>query len=702
MHLLLLMAILLLAGAANIGAPVDAVAGDKIPVIITFAAPTGIPIASPNERRSRRQQVALTLKRRAAASRSPMLDQLRGKGITPSRDLWIVNGVVAEIPAEMLDEIAAIPGVTGIHHDIEFDLPEISFNDVTDSEWNITAVRVPELWSLGLSGRGVVVANMDSGVDLSHSDLSANWRGGRNSWFDPFGEHPHTPFDPSGHGTQTMGIIAGGNDSGTAIGVAPAASWIAVRVFNNAGKSSTSAILAGFQWLLDPDGDPDTDDAPDVVNCSWGFEDSPGTCDPLFRLAVRNLGEAGISVIFSAGNGGPEPSTSLSPANYGESFAVGSVNRSKRVSTFSSRGPSACNGAPYPNIVAPGESVRTAHPVALGSYRIVSGTSFAAPHVAGTIALLLEAFPGTPPHLLAGILENTAEDLLSEGPDHDSGFGLLNALAAYQALAGLPHLAIQEPSTAQQDRLFAFGSVPPGDSTEGDFLFVNAGGGILRIFSVTMEDNAPPFSISNDTCSGAALVTGERCTISVRFAPSAIGSFAGRLSVHSDAESDEFLLRLTGIGNFPPPQPIPLQPADGAIFNDNAVTFEWLLHPDPDGDRVSDHLILSKFDDFPLDATIMHPLSAAGVAGGGGVAAVLLCGGAWIARRRPAIRLAIMAGAALLLLVHCGNGDGGTDPSHKVYAVAGLERHTTYYWKIIAADQHGAIAESPVRSFTIR
>ena len=142
---------------------------------------------------------------------------------------------------------------------------------------------------------------MDSGVELSHPDLIDKWRGGTNSWFDPYQQNEQ-PTDIVGHGTQALGIILGGDESGYQIGMAPEAKWIAAKIFDNANESTLSAIHESFQWILDPDGDPLTDDAPDLVNNSWGFSTTINQCFQEFSEDIQLLREAGIGVVFSAGN----------------------------------------------------------------------------------------------------------------------------------------------------------------------------------------------------------------------------------------------------------------------------------------------------------------------------------------------------------------------------------------------------------------
>ena len=351
---------------------------------------------------SLRTEIITTLKIKADLTQKDLQTYLISRAATNLLPLWIINALAATVRADVIPELARRVEVAEVRLDFAIPLAEPIPATAGTPEWNIDAIRAPELWNLGFAGQGIVVANMDTGVDVNHNDLSGRWRGGTNSWFDPSGQHA-APFDshPLGHGTGTMGIMVGGDATGTSIGVAPDAQWIAVKMFDDDGFADLSAIHQSFQWLLDPDGDPNTDDAPDVVNNSWGYRSLVDVCYLEFQQDIQALKASGIAVIFSAGNEGINgPASSISPANNPESFAVGAVSNTLDIAGFSSLGPSACvlENDFFPEVVAPGVSVKTAHLTSDGLYPIkshyMSGTSFAAPHVAGAMALLLNAFPG--------------------------------------------------------------------------------------------------------------------------------------------------------------------------------------------------------------------------------------------------------------------------------------------------------------------
>jgi bacillopeptidase F len=453
----------------------------EIPVLVTLRAPEAEVRDGHPERRVRRARQLRSLRDRARRTQEPFLAAvaaLRDRSGRPLarnvRPLWIDGAVALTVRADGLRALADRPDVASVRLDAKLRLVEPIPSSAPASEWNLQVIRAPALWELGHTGSGVVVATLDTGVDLAHPALTASFRGGANSWFDPSGRHP-LPQDSSGHGTQVMGVLVGG----LGIGVAPGARWIAAKVFDDAGSATLGGIHLAFQWVLDPDGDPETDDAPDVVNGSWGLEGTVDRCDPEFAPDLAALREADIGVVFAAGNFGPAAETSVSPANDPGAFAVGATNEGSGVAGMSGRGPSACGDFLYPAVVAPGVNVRTAdltYGVFPDSYVTVTGTSVAAPHVAGAMALLRGAFPGATVGELERALEATAVDLdaSTSGPDNVSGHGLVDVLAAHARLVALerPNL----PPVARDDRASTRGRRPvtiavlANDRDDGDAL----------------------------------------------------------------------------------------------------------------------------------------------------------------------------------------------------------------------------------------
>jgi bacillopeptidase F len=414
---------------------------ERLSVILRMGQRGDLALMTDIGKRSARRKVMEALKRIAEPSQKPIRDRLIGDGrvrrITP---LWIINGIAVLAEAGLVKEMQTWAGVDRIYLDQVIELPQLESSVSAEPGWNIDAIRAPEIWALGITGRNVVVASVDSGVDYLHPDLGGSWRGGANSWFDPNGEHA-SPFDSSsvGHGTAVTGIMVGGGASGTAIGVAPGAKWIAVKIFNDSGVASFSAIHQGLQWIMDPDGNPETDDAPHIVNNSWGFGTSAGDCISEFIEDFEALRAAGMAVFAAAGNSGPSFDTSVSPANYPDVSSVGSVDSSSTVAVSSSRGPSACSGAVFPSVVAPGVAVTSADLTFGGtmplSYNLYNGTSFAAPHMAGAAALLMSAFPGMSAAEIEEALIKASLDLGEPGPDNIYGYGLLDVMEAYVNIA---------------------------------------------------------------------------------------------------------------------------------------------------------------------------------------------------------------------------------------------------------------------------
>jgi serine protease AprX len=410
----------------------------EVAVIISMTDQLDLKTFKHEKKKERRVNINKALREKANSGQRPVHSFLKEKKAARVISYWLFNGMAATVRADQVKDLADLPGVDTVRLDdmisIDPSTPAISGLP----EWNLDAVQAPAMWAQGHTGDGVTVASMDTGVDILHPDLAISYRGGDNSWFDPGGERA-TPFDSHGHGTQTMGIMVGGDKGGTAIGLAPGANWIAVKMFNDAGSASYSAVHQGFQWLLDPDDNPNTGDLPDIVNNSWGYPQLVNRCFTEFQQDIQALKASGVAVVFSAGNGGSSDATSESPANYARSLAVGAVDEFLTIADFSSRGPSACPGVRiYPQLVAPGINLRTSDRTSDGvfpdSYIDVRGTSYAAPHVSGAMALLLGAQPDLTVEELESALKLSTYDPRDLGPDNDYGNGLVDVAGAWDLL----------------------------------------------------------------------------------------------------------------------------------------------------------------------------------------------------------------------------------------------------------------------------
>jgi subtilisin family serine protease len=292
-----------------------------------------------------------------------------------------------------------------------------------------------------VQGEGIVIGTSDSGVDGGHPALADGFRGGDDSWLDPW-NGTASPTDHGGHGTHTMGTAAGRGG----IGVAPRAQWIGcVNLDRNA--ASPSRYLDCLQFMLAPfpaGADPLTagrpERAPQVLTNSWGCPGVEGCDLESLRPAVAGLRAAGIFFVAAAGNSGPSCRTVADPpAPYTETFTVGAVDEDGAVTGFSSRGPTP-DGRVKPDIMAPGANVLSALPD--DTYGPEDGTSMATPHVAGVVALMWSANPtligdiGTTERILretATKAQPGLSDPACGAPQNTVGAGLVNAYAAVAA-----------------------------------------------------------------------------------------------------------------------------------------------------------------------------------------------------------------------------------------------------------------------------
>jgi serine protease AprX len=362
-----------------------------------------------------------------------------------------INGYVLDLPDSELQNLANLPETAHVHPDAE--VRGMDFRTaVTSGSFFVNH-------DLGLTGAGVTVAVLDSGI-AKHDDLPYSSVVG----FIDMVNGRTTRYDDYGHGTHVAGIIAGkGKDSGGQMaGTAPGAKLFVIKVLDSHGVGRVSNVIAALDWLADHGKDYGIR----IVNMSFGAEpDDDPSEDPL-ALAAQALVQQGIVVVAAAGNNGevngkkvwggiPSPADSPWVITVGASSSMGTLTRKDdTMAKFSSRGP-AVGGIAKPDLVASGVGIVS--PISsVGSmvntlsqllvrptcavgllcpstatvpYMSLSGTSMAAPTVSGTIALMLQANPNLTPNMVKAILQYTAEFRKGYSP-LEQGAGFLNALGA--------------------------------------------------------------------------------------------------------------------------------------------------------------------------------------------------------------------------------------------------------------------------------
>jgi len=395
------------------------------------------------------ERVLEGLRQQAAQSQKKVLEFLNTKGATVLNTFWLTNAILTEVPVDLLDEFVSFADVERLFENFTLTIPQPSEEESlpgvlsANYTWGLEKIGVPEVWDMGITGSGVRVAVLDTGVDITHPDLAGKmwtddpedptYPGG---WieFDSYGNIVvgSIPHDTAEHGTHCSGTVAGGNASGIAIGVAPGA-FLMHGLVVPGGSGQLAQIIAGMEWAIDPVdqyGTPAGEPA-DVISMSLG---AFGYDDALIEPA-QNIKAAGIVLIASIGNYGE--GTSDSPGNVYEAFGIGATHIEDLVADFSSGEvvdwPASHNESYIkPDFSAPGVVVYSSVP---GGYEYSSGTSMAAPHVAGTVALILEGNPALTVENVYAALNETAVDLGDEGQDTRYGWGRIDAFEAVSLVA---------------------------------------------------------------------------------------------------------------------------------------------------------------------------------------------------------------------------------------------------------------------------
>ena len=408
------------------------------------------------------------------------------------QSFYIVNAIKTRADGALVRALAARGDVAQILPDpkielIAPDLPQpepeatASTRAVDGIQANLIRVNADDVWALGITGQGIVVAGQDTGYQWDHPALIDQYRGWDGStashdynWHDAIhdagasndcGSDSLEPCDDHGHGTHTMGIIVGQDLPTYEIGMAPGAEWIGCRNMAD-GVGTPTTYMECFEFFLAPypvNGNRDLAEpalAPDVVNNSWSCPPTEGCDDEasfaLLEDSVAALRQAGIVVVASAGNYGTYTPDSCGtvfypPAIYPQATTVGNFNHlTDQIHFGSSRGPVTYGGATYtkPDISAPGVEIYSS--VRNDSYAWMTGTSMSGPHVAGAVALLLSAAPGYRGnvHQIEAFLfisaqpkttdEGCGGDGLTDVPNNTWGWGILDTLGAVE-IALSPH-----------------------------------------------------------------------------------------------------------------------------------------------------------------------------------------------------------------------------------------------------------------------
>ncbi|GAB3456670.1 S8 family peptidase [Actinophytocola sediminis] len=321
-----------------------------------------------------------------------------------TRPLPSIGATAVSVPKGTTLARTRIAGTTKVWLDRKFAMSEL--------DWNLTAIGAQEVWDTGLSGAGVDVAVLDTGVDRDHPDLA----GQVAAEVDLTGGG--SPADGNGHGTHVASIIAGTGAAaaGARQGVAAKSRLLSAKVLDAEGLGQASWVIAGMEWA--------TSQGADIVNLSLGARTTTGD-DPV-TMALDALSESTDTLfVVAAGNSGPGQLSIETPGSAPSALTVGATDAAGRVARFSSWGPTNGTYRPKPDIAAPGAEITGAAPG--GGYAQLSGTSQATPHVAGAAALLREQHPDWDGERIKAALMSTADGTWTGRPSTEQqGAGLLN------------------------------------------------------------------------------------------------------------------------------------------------------------------------------------------------------------------------------------------------------------------------------------
>ncbi len=326
---------------------------------------------------------------------------IRGVGGVVRYTYHLIPAIAATIPETAIGVLQGNRNVTHVAPDVRVH----ALDTELDNSWGVKRIGAGIVHDSGNKGAGVKVAIIDTGIDYTHPDLDANYKGGYD-----FVNNDPDPMDDNGHGTHVAGIVGAEDNDAGVVGVAPEVSLYALKVLDESGSGYYSDIIAALQWCVD--------NGIQVTNNSYGSSLDPGET---VKAAFDNAYAAGILHVAAAGNSGNPPGKGDNvsyPARWDSVIAVAATDKDDARARWSSTGPDL-------ELSAPGVDIYSTYPG--GGYATMSGTSMASPHVAGTAALVWVAYPDWSNADVRAQLQNTADDLGAVGWDSKYGYGLVDA-----------------------------------------------------------------------------------------------------------------------------------------------------------------------------------------------------------------------------------------------------------------------------------
>ena len=502
----------------------------------------------------RREFVVNELKEFAAAAqydlRQSLVEMERNGMVSSPTVLWIANALYFDATKSAIQDLARRNDIEIIGYAMEHNwipdgeeaTPASATREITP---NVTQVHADQVWALGYTGEGVVVAVIDTGVNYNHLDLADHlWDGGsdfpHHGW-DVY-NHDDNPMDDHGHGTHYSGTVCGDGKAGSQTGMAPNATLMCVKCLDATGNGGAQNISEGIQWAVEH--------GCDMFSMSLGLPNSSIPDRTLLRHTCEAALDAGIVAAIAAGNEGssqwqyPIPNNVRVPGscpppymdevqgtNPGDltcSVCVGAVDYNDAAAYFSSRGPVTWQNTefgdyPYepgiglirPDVCAPGVDIKSLNYATNSGYTTMSGTSMATPCVAGCMALMLSKDINLTPSEVCRILEETAVPL-AQGKSNTYGFGRVDVLAAVEAiqLGAIQYsaFAINDPYGNNNHNL------NPGESVMMDLTMENITDEPVSNVSIVLSTEDANVTITDNAVDFPTFAANETLTVENAFA----------------------------------------------------------------------------------------------------------------------------------------------------------------------------------------